>query len=84
MLSTLGKIMPKKNCVGLPHSSALIKFPIRPNASPRGTKGAMKSKTDSKDTLYFLAKSIMAITTPKNPPWNDMPPFHNAIISVGS
>ena len=60
--------------VGLPHSSPLMKLPMRPKNSPSGGSGAVKSKTSAALRPRRQANSDSAATTPSSPPWKDMPP----------
>ena len=53
---------------GSAHSSWLMKFPIRPNSSPAGTSGAMKSETASRDREDLRPYSHIAAITPSSPP----------------
>jgi hypothetical protein len=66
-----------------PHSSPLMKLPMRPLASPTGTQGAMRSVTSQNVRPRRRANNAMAAITPSRPPWNDMPPFHTASTSSG-
>jgi hypothetical protein len=66
-----------------PHSSPLMKLPIRPAAKPVGTHGATRSVTSRKARLRERANSAIATITPSRPPWNAMPPFQTARISNG-
>ncbi|MNZ79829.1 hypothetical protein D3C78_984420 [compost metagenome] len=69
--------------VALPHSSALMKLPMRPAPRPIGTSGATKSISSKNDLLLRLPNHKAASITPMKPPWNDMPPFHTSKIKVG-
>ena len=66
-----------------PHSSPLMKLPMRTAANPVGTHGAIRSVTARKWRLRRRANSAIATSTPSRPPWNAMPPFHTAKISPG-
>ena len=66
-----------------PHSSPLMKLPIRPAANPVGTQGATRSVTSRNGRLRIRANSARATITPSRPPWKAMPPFQTAKISSG-
>ncbi len=51
-----------------PHSSPLMKLPMRPAASPVGTQGATKSATCSQGLWRERANHSMEPITPKSPP----------------
>ncbi len=67
----------------LPHSSELMKLPMRPAPRPMGTSGAMKSISWKKLLPWRLPNHQTASITPSRPPWKDMPPFQTSKISVG-
>ena len=52
----------------LPHSSPLMKLPMRPQAKPVGTQGAIKSMTSKKPMPRARAHSHKATITPSSPP----------------
>lgn len=66
-----------------PHNSPLMKLPTRPAASPSGTSGAMKSVMSSHERCHLYAQKPIARSTPRNPPWKDMPPCQMARICAG-
>jgi hypothetical protein len=53
-----------------------MKLPMRTAQMPMPGSGAAKSKTSAMRRLRRTAKNAKAISTPNNPPWNDMPPSH--------
>jgi hypothetical protein len=59
-----------------------MKLPMRPNARPGGTSGAMGSHQLQPAQLSY-GRHAIATSTPRKPPWNDMPPCHTAKISSG-
>jgi hypothetical protein len=60
-----------------------MKLPIRPEARPSGTHGAMMSVISRNGRLRRNPNNATAASTPSSPPWNDMPPFQTAKISSG-
>ena len=64
--------------VGLPHSSPLMKLPMRPDAKTRSrAHGATKSVTTKNGCPMLRGRRAhIATSTPARPPWNDMPPSH--------
>ena len=75
--------MAQGTSVARPQSSPLMKFPILPAASPHGISGAMKSVRASHRIPCLRAIHHIAASTPRNPPWNAMPPCQTANISSG-
>ena len=69
-----GTPRPSRAWVGLPHSSPLMKLPMRPKPRPGGTSGAMKSIVSNKCSLRRRDHSHAATSTPSRPPWKLMPP----------
>ena len=60
-----------------------MKFAMRPKNSPIGVATAARSSMASALKDRERAKSTMASTAPRKPPWNDIPPRHTAKISDG-
>ena len=57
---------PQGFSVGLPHSSALIKFAILPKNNPGGDDTAIKSAPDQREIELKRQYKITAKQTPKN------------------
>ena len=66
-----------------PHSSPLMKFPIRPAASPMGTEGTRKSATCRNGRDRRQAKNAIPRITPMAPPWKLIPPSQTLKTSSG-
>ena len=79
----VGNTIPKGPSVTPPHSSPLMKFPMRPKNRPGGTRGATKSTTSMNFFLLRRLHHQPISSTPMSPPWNDMPPFQILKISDG-
>ncbi len=79
-----GNTMAQGTSVGRPHNSWPIKFPSLPSARPTGTNGATKSIRAPNTMLWRRANRYMANSTPRKPPWNDMPPCHTRNNQEGS
>src|SRR3546814_557765 len=82
--AVVGNTMPHGRSVGLPHSSPLMKLPIRPVNRPIGTSTAVKSATSKYLSFCMRAKTPIATSTPSRPTWNDMPPCQTRLITSGS
>ena len=69
--------------VGFPHNSWLMKLAKRPKNKPGGALNAMMSPIANNDFLFFIAKYDAPKTTPRNPPWKDIPPSHKYKTLIG-
>ena len=73
--------MAQGTSVGLPHSSPLMKLASRPRKMPIVPAAQVRSPSERMGMPRWRANSTTASTQPRKPPWKDMPPFHNSIIS---
>ena len=60
-----------------------MKLAIRPKKSPIGAAADTASPTPRIASRFFRLKPMTPATTPRKPPWNDMPPCQTARISPG-
>ena len=60
-----------------------MKLAMRPKNRPIGVTQATASVKEKKASPRWRVNSHMAMVTPSNPPWNDMPPCQTFRICAG-